>query len=231
MQLSCPSDKFESGGGRLKRLVYKHALCTFSTSRPLLRPPNFCFGSGILWCRASGTRTVEHFSNICAQMQAKLTLLGARRSQSFDRMPVPSTGFRAGCTERLLCLAPARLWWVRKQTGWTEGQTATWERTEVPPPSETDTGTGPLLSWVVDRQRSKSSGRQVWLVAEELGCFQGNRGVVQPLFSKEKRKDAKLHPNPPCSHYKMTGVDEYLDQNSPGCFLFYLTVNSVQYAC
>lgn len=133
MQLSCPSDKFESGGGRLKRLVYKHALCTFSTSRPLLRPPNFCFGSGILWCRASGTRTVEHFSNICAQTQAKLTLLEARRSQSFDRMPVPSTGFRAGCTERLLCLAPARLWWVRKQTGWTEGQTATWERTEVSP--------------------------------------------------------------------------------------------------
>lgn len=193
MQLSCPSDKFESGGGRLKRLVYKHALCTFSTSRPLLRPPNFCFGSGILWCRASGTRTIEHFSNICAQTQAKLTLLGARRSQSFDRMPVPSTGFRAGCTERLLCLAPARLWWVRKQTGWTEGQTATWERTEFPPPSETDTGTGRLLSWVVDRQRSKSSGRQVWLVAEELGCFQGNRGVVQPLFSKEKRKEILLN--------------------------------------
>lgn len=156
-------------------------------------PPNFCFGSGILWCCASGTRTVEHFSNICAQMQPSWLSLEHGVPRALMGCLCRARAFGAGCTERLLCLAPARLWWVCKQTGWTEGQTATWERTEVSPPSETDTGTGRLLSWVVDWQRSKSSGGQVWLVAEELGCFQGNWGVVQPLFSKKKRKEILLN--------------------------------------
>lgn len=31
--------------------------------------PNFCFGRGILWCSASGTRAVERCSNIWAQTQ------------------------------------------------------------------------------------------------------------------------------------------------------------------
>lgn len=151
-------------------------------------PPNFCFGSGILWCCASGTRTIEHFSNICAQMQPSWLSLEHGVPRALIGCLCRAWAFgQAALSASCVSLQLVSGGFANRQAG-LEGQTATWERTEVSPPSETDTGTGRLLSWVVDWQRSKSSGGQVWLVAEEPGCFQGNWGVVQPLFSKKRKK-------------------------------------------
>ena len=147
-----------------RRRVYKHT----HSQHPAPSPPSqFCFGGRIVWCPASGTRTEERFSNICAHMW-------------------PSW---LGCERGLLRALRGWLHWaplVSSSCRWTAlrrfesrraGLRPSWAQ-PPPPPSRSDTGTGRLLSSL--------AARHTWKAPWSAGLlgFQGNWGTVEPVWRK-----------------------------------------------
>lgn len=166
LTLSSQSDKFGlQGGGILRRLVYKHSVMHIpniqTPSPPTSPPPDFCFGRGILWCSASGTRAVKHCSNIWAQ---------TRPSWLSSERGVPSA--LIGC----LC----RAWAFGRRLHWASLvprsiSCAVGLKTDRPglrgrqphvrrlrfPHHQRPCLARPVLSWDAVWHRSKSSGQQV----------------------------------------------------------------------
>lgn len=161
-----------SEGRRLKTLVYKHMLCTFPTPRP----PDLSFRSGTLWCCASGARTVEQTSNICAQMQPSWLSLE-------DGVPRALIGCLCrACAFRRAALSASCVL-LQLVSGGLENRPAGLRGRQ---PHERG------LKFA-HRQRQTLAQDACWLaeikgwtglVARRGGeIFQGNWGVVQPLFS------------------------------------------------
>lgn len=131
-------------------------------SQPTSPPPNFCCVRVILWCSASGIRAFERFSNIWAQTWPSWLSLERGVPRALMGCLCRALGFQADCavqTESLLCPAPSCVCWVLKnrQAG-PRGRQPHERGARLPPPSETDSGTGLMLSWDADRHRSKRFG-------------------------------------------------------------------------
>lgn len=112
--------------------------------------PHFCFGREILWYSASSTRA-QIFVLRCSQVD--LAWGTVFPELWLDACADTQVALSVSCVS----VKPVSGGLENRQ-GWAEGQTATWQRTEVCWSSQTDTGTGCLVSPVVDWQRSKLSG-------------------------------------------------------------------------
>lgn len=132
------------------------------------------FGWWILWWAASSTRPPSHsqiFAVGCSQVCWAL---------------IGGLCWGTGCTQRLLCLHPAPLWWLR---GWAGGRTATWQRPEVCPPSQA-AGYPPHVErtkgpgcWALSTQVTRFS--RFLYVFEEMTKYLGNSNTLAyfPLTS------------------------------------------------
>lgn len=162
----------EMGGGRLERLVYKHAFCTFPTFRPPLRPllhPSKIFVLDLGSCDALPVAPGPSSAAQIFELRGSQVDLArrARRSRSFDRTPVPSPGPHWA---PLVPLAPSYVWRVWKQTGADGHMREGWG---PPRPAVRDRhwhGTSAILScWLAQIKVFWSTG--FGGVAEELGFF------------------------------------------------------------
>lgn len=157
---------------------YAHSQHSDSLLHPLLHPQIFVLDVGT--CDALPVAPGPSSAAQIFELRRSQVDLAWRTFPAFDRMPVPSI-WAFQCRLHWAPLVPRSILCVvglkTDRLGW--GGRQPHERGLRFLHHQTDTGIGPVLSWVVYWQRSKSSGQQVLWVAEKMDS---SRQVVPPIL-------------------------------------------------